>query len=947
MSLKNLGSWALLDIETTGIDAGVDDIIDLGFLRFNEGKLVQKFDELVKSDLKVSPFITHLTGITQKMVDKARPWDLVKKDLLDLDEHYLIAHNANFESNFLGTKFSSLNINAIQSELRLPFGDSIPYLALCHPGRSGLSLESFILDYGIATKEEHRGYRDSLDLLKVLICTNWKLKKESSKLFDFIEQTLRPMEDYWFRKFSQLSFEDLEDLATQIDFPIADHFNLELKKVIGPASVQKKQSESLSFNGESIKKAFENGAEIFENYEIRDQQLEMAQRIGQSFAHGIHSLIQAPTGTGKSLAYLIPALSFAKSKKTKVLISTASKVLQNQLLEKDIELAMRFLKNSDIKVTKLIGTQNHLCIAKFEHENFDQPGFFNNFPEEFAKAYFKILFFYNSINETKITREELPYSLKRMFQEFDQMSVDLAIDFKSCLASKCPFIKDCSYFNGLEEAKKSDVLIGNHALTFHWPSSVERPEYIIFDEAHKIEESATGALTTLSELSKLESFLRVREKGNSGLGAMFYLMDSIEDNSIKQEKKEFIYHSFSESLNHLSGVHLVVQKLSREMNNYTDEYWNEFLFLKKIPTPLMTSLVNELNTISKNLDPVFDILTGVYQKFEDKEWEDIREAQAWVYFRSFYNQLSDYCSEISLFLSEDDLYCRSVKFHETYGVQLESCPIDIGKFVHQKILEDSNSVIFTSATLGNMNGLGGHALIDWTTGHLYAEKAKRFQKPLFLECLYDYKNQAKLFFCSDLPPIYTNEYVDIVLLKLIPIIKKMNGKCLLLFSSYKRFERAREILLEKLQGELDIFYQGMSGKVVEDFKKSKFAVLLGLESFGEGIDIPGENLQFLYIDKVPDMNKELVYEKRRDFFDKNFGNSFSEYYMASRIRKLQQKLGRLIRTSSDRGFILLTDPRLGRWKSRTISEFQNSLRPYEMKVIPFEKATQLILEEFS
>src|SRR5690606_11335381 len=161
----NLGHWSVIDIETTGINPGVDEIIDLGFLQFEGTKLVRKFSSLVKPEHEVSPFITKLTGITNKMLKLAPSWDKVEIDLVSLESHALIAHNARFEESYLKRYFDVLPAH----EPRESFQDSMFYLALLVPEAPALNLEYFITHLGIADKEEHRGLSDSVDLLKVML----------------------------------------------------------------------------------------------------------------------------------------------------------------------------------------------------------------------------------------------------------------------------------------------------------------------------------------------------------------------------------------------------------------------------------------------------------------------------------------------------------------------------------------------------------------------------------------------------------------------------------------------------------------------------------------------------------------------------------------------------------------------------------------------------------
>jgi len=937
----SLGKWALLDIETTGVSAMDDHIIDMGFLSFEGTKLTKKYSSLVNTDKTLTPFIQHLTEITPSMVKTAPKWDVVQEDLALLDEHILIAHNASFENGFLASDFEFLGVNPIKSEMGHYFADSLLYLALIHPGRSSLKLSSFIIDYEIADKEIHRGYEDSRDLLKVMLRATYELHANSDR-FGLIKEQVNQIDNFWFKNFINLTKEELEEIGNQIQFHVSRG-----KMKSKTESDKQKQTAEIGFSSQHIKDVFENEELMnshFENYQVRDQQVQMSGKVGQSFANGVHSIIQAPTGTGKTLSYLIPSLLFALEKKKQVLISTGTKVLQSQLEDKDLGKALGILGlEGKVKVTKLIGTTNHLCIAKFEREKSSQTNLLESgFEKTYVQAYLEILVMINerSTYSNMLTKEDLPRVISRILPSFNEAVENVALDFKTCLGHRCPFVKNCSYFSGLEQAKNSEIIIGNHALTFLWPSSLDRPEYIIFDEAHKIEETATSAFSVVTPIERMNKFLSRNDGGTSPLGAFYYLMDLHEISYDPTSLRKFLNDSFMAMKNVLAGLTLLSEKLAKELTRYTSEYWNEYPF-RQSGTPLESSFFNELSSLSQIMSAVKLKLVEYYKIFDEMEMTEHGTLTAWTQFRGYFNQIDEYEMNLINFLGEDDEYCRSVKFHEEYGTELLSVPIDIGEIVHAKVLEPSNAVVFTSATLGSMDGRYGRVSAEWQTGYMLTEPSKRFESGTFLPPVFDYKANAKVFLATDLPPIYTNEYVSEVLGHVIPHIIHLKGKSLLLFSSYKRFESAREILLLKLQGKMDVFYQGMGKTVVDEFKKSDNAILIGLESFGEGIDIPGESLQFVYIDKIPDMDQSLIIEERKKFFDKHLGNSFSEYFMATRARKLQQKLGRLLRTSEDKGVILVTDPRVGRWKDRTINQFKNYLSPYEVEKIQIAEFQQL------
>jgi ATP-dependent DNA helicase DinG len=258
----------------------------------------------------------------------------------------------------------------------------------------------------------------------------------------------------------------------------------------------------------------------------------------------------------------------------------------------------------------------------------------------------------------------------------------------------------------------------------------------------------------------------------------------------------------------------------------------------------------------------------------------------------------------------------------------------------------SSSVVFTSATLGNASGDTGVQGVEWMTGYTYLSPEKRFKSGLYLDAVYDYKNNSKVYLCADTRNISDPLFVPDLLKEVNPLITAMGGRTLLLFSSRMRFEIAVDILLKEFEGKIPVFVQGLGKNVVEEFKREESAILIGMESFGEGIDIPGEKLQFIVVDKIPDVRQDLVIQKRRDFFEFKFGNEFNDYFLAHRTRSLHQKFGRLLRSENDHGAILLVDNRVKRWKGNTLRTFQKLMEPYQIVSLPLKDACGSIKDYF-
>lgn len=945
-NMQDLGHWAVIDIETTGVDPSYDEIIDLGFLQFEGTKLVRKYSSLVRTENKLSQFIQKLTGIRQNDVKKAPVWEKVVQDLWDLEGHALIAHNSSFEEQFLSQSFEDLG-GEREPET---FNDSMYFLSLLFPERSTLSLEGFIIDLKIADSEEHRGLSDSIDLLKVMLLAVY-ITHFDRELRLFMQDQLDRFrkEEFWFKSFYQLEKDELIEIAEQIEFDLDETLEKYKASLNTPEEFHaSSDSFNLEFSGENIKFILQSEEQVKHKlpyYTYRPSQEQLALRVGQSFKNDIHALIQAPTGTGKTLGYLLPSILKAKDSKEQVLISTGTKTLQNQAMAKDIPGAKQLLglEDSQLKVLRLIGSSNHFCELLFRSEEDENLLDLNTFEEKFSKAYFEAAFFnnrrvqdYNNV----ITRENIPFVLKRKLKAFNELEEEIQVDFRACTGNKCPFKTECSYLQGLRKAKEADVIVGNHALTLSWPRGVERPKYIVIDEAHKLEGEATRAFSSELTQAELENFAR---NLSSMVAPVYYLLgaEKGDDELVQRIRKEASSTSkmIEENISELKNL---IERFARKLPNYTDIYWNEFLMFNKdqLKDSLQASLYNQVDSLRYIFRGFYELILPLMNRWSMNTLNDENDLKAFSLFESNAGHIEESYLTLERLMEDTVKYVSSIKFHDEYGFLFSSSPVDVGELFYENVLQDSASTVFTSATLTNSDGSMGMGQVEWMTGYHLLPSEKRFKSGLFLQNNYDYKNNAKVFLCTDTVSFYDQDYVPSTMKQLIPLIRDIGGRTLLLFSSRVRFDKACELLLEAFDGEIPLFIQGLGKNIVEEFKRSEHGVLVGMESFGEGIDIPGDNLVFVYIDKVPDLRQDLIIQKRRDFYESRFGNEFNDYFLGHRTRSLHQKLGRLIRRESDKGCVIVTDSRLSRWKHRTLDTFSQMMKPYDLQVVPFEKACE-------
>jgi ATP-dependent DNA helicase DinG len=942
----NLGRWAVIDIETSGINPHHDSIIDLGFLQFDGCELIKEHSTLVRCEERLSPFITKLTGITNKMIRKAPMWEEVRNDLWDLAGHQLIAHHACFEESFLAPEFEQMEIGDPEKESYL---DTIYFLALLFPHHQRFSLESFIVEWNIAPAEEHRGLQDSIDLLKVMLVAITLVRRDAGHrqstemLFNKYQ-----MQEHWFGKFFLLTDSELNQIANAIKFDIDEKIDGILKNSIEQSSPKELNKFSWQFSGENIKQILgseEIIQEVIPGYHHRSSQETMALKVGQSLKNGVHSLVQAPTGTGKTLGYLLPAALYSKEEKQQILISTGTKTLQHQAITKDVPNLQKILgpQTAELRIVPLVGSNNHLCELLFQQKLRELDLFSSSsFEEYFNYLFFEFIFEHNRIHGTAdpILRSALPYVIKRADPRFGELEREIAVDFRSCTTHKCPLRFDCSYFNGLQDAKEADLIIGNHALMFSWPRSFPRPKSVIVDESHKIEDEATRAFSVELDQRQLVT-MRQQLETNQGVGSLFYLMGELDNsNDLIATIKEATLTAAKMLQDHLLVLPELIEQFFKSRHKYTELYWNEIPMLSKDQAndPLSRGIINHLLSIQTILADYHKKIEPWIEYWNIENVKDDNSVIALTRFNSFIGQLEDINLAFELAMEQKEGHAHTMKYHQDIGFALLSAPINIGEVVYNQLLSTSESVVFTSATLGSATGEQGTKGIEWATGYSYLEPEKRFRTGFFLPAIYDYKNRSKVYLCDDLPPMRDINFIPDSLGPVLKLIQDIGGRSLLLYSAKTRFEAACNFVLDKLEGVIPVFIQGMGQNVIEQFQKSSSGILIGMESFGEGIDIPGDALQFIFIDKIPDLRMDQVIQDRRKFYQSHLGNEFVDYYLARRTRSLHQKLGRLLRTESDFGGVIIVDSRIRNWKGRTMQNFMELMKPYQIERTPLPKA---------
>jgi ATP-dependent DNA helicase DinG len=576
--------------------------------------------------------------------------------------------------------------------------------------------------------------------------------------------------------------------------------------------------------------------ETLPGYEPRAEQAELAQAVADALEAGDHLLAEAGTGTGKSLAYLVPALASGR----RVVVATATKALQEQLLTKDVPIAAAVL-GRDVKVAVLKGRQNYLC-RKALH-GFELLGG-QLLEREADAAAFDLLRPWFDETETG-DRAELP------FEPADTLWGELAVGADGCLGRKCPFTATCFSETARRHARAADLVIVNHALYFADLGLREEtdasilPEHdaVVFDEAHRLEDTAAtwlGGGVSVYGLSRLE-----RDVGRACLEAGL----PVPVKALDRVRR--------------AGGALVRSVAPRSGRRR----------LREPPLVKGRALADRMTELAQ-------ALTGVNDEL------DLLAARARM---GAANALA--C------LDTEEL--DRVVWAEPGA--LGWAPVDVSRRLRDALWEGGPTAILVSATMTT----------EGDFGFVRDRLGLRGARELAVGSPFDYGEQALLHLPRHLPDPRLGDAVGRVAEEAAELCELSAGRALVLTSSYRTLEAVAERLRGQIGHELLVQGEAPRERLLERFREDVSSVLVATGTFWQGVDIPGEALSLLVIDKLPfQPPDDPLVEARCERIRAEGGDWFASYALPSAVLQLRQGFGRLIRSRSDRGVVCLLDPRI-------------------------------------
>jgi ATP-dependent DNA helicase DinG len=607
-------------------------------------------------------------------------------------------------------------------------------------------------------------------------------------------------------------------------------------------------------------------AEQLPLYEPRPQQVEVCEAIHEALKAREHCLVEAGTGVGKTVAYLIPAL-LGNLRNERAVVSTHTISLQTQLVEKDIPLVQSILAEADSEVVLMKGRGNYLCLMHLDAAE-------SSLLHAGDPAFREIKRWAGRTGTGDVDELRVPYP----------GWYDLACDADTCRQKECKYYDRCFYYRMRRASTNARLIVVNHALYFSDlaarqadPNANVIPDHrnVIFDEAPHLEEVATGIFGVSLDDRRFRRFLD-RLRRQRGLEINADRLDGLEQHAqdlfsvFAGGRQEFF---FSDVLD--TSAETRFQEVATQID----------VGLQAVAAELQQAAKDQDDTTRDYVDGLANVATRMR--------EDLR----------------------TLVFEPDEGFIRWGAVAERGGgrssrtrerqTTLRCTPIEVGKLFATLLWGSDRTVVMTSATLSNSGGF------TYLRSRLAIPEGVR---EVIVGSPFDYKRQAVLYVPNGLPePPKTSvpQYTEAVADEIERIVRLTEGRAFLLFTSRRMLGEVYELLKDRLG--LPIFRQGdqPSGKLLAAFRESGNGCLFGLQSFWEGVDVQGEALSCVVIDRLPfAVPDSPVNRARTQAITDAGGDWFTEYSMPQAQIRLKQGFGRLIRTKNDRGIVCILDTRL-------------------------------------
>jgi predicted DnaQ family exonuclease/DinG family helicase len=912
----------IFDLETTGFDFDKDDIIEIGAVKYEADQQVDTFSEFIKPTKPVPQFIKQLTHINDEQLSKAdSPENVLNRFLHFIGNSLLICHNTQFDINFINAKLGKAGLPQLSNR----FLDTLELSRIYLPFVGNHKLTTLSKYFQIELENAHRAIYDAIATAKLFL-----------KLKETVQENTPLNINNQILQVARIATPDTDLIAFLEDTTRYQQKTALLKKTKQTKAFRERnyiKNEPEQFIEYTIPEVFGKGGifyKNFENYELRTGQMEMSEAVLSNFLNDEFLLVEAGTGVGKSLAYLIPALIHTNENQCKVIISTNTKNLQEQLFHKDLPLVKKLL-NLPFEAVLLKGRRNYLCSKKWNEIILDPDRKLTSY----EAAMMLNLIIWQHYTTTGDISENSSFSVKRHNSLWKRLSADQHF----CNKRKCRFFKSCYLMDIRQKAEKANLVIINHHLLLADlqtdNAALGEYDYLIVDEAHNLPHLAPVELGVSVGYTDFNNFLNqlysIRNKFQTG--TLVNLKAAANKSKFNKDKKAKLLAAITKLIEeienvkpHLSTFFLKINKLVKEKGSH-----GKLRVRSEEDFPEINEELQNVIPIWQNFSKIFNSLLEIFGDIDEKLFVDYQQNADSL--NSISQRIANYYNTLHYFYSPDwennaiwfaNFYTKDEKYPA--GL-INSAPLNIDDILYDKLYNKIKAAVFTSATMAIRGKFKYYA------NRMGLDKLE-YRNDLVVKSPFDYHKQSVILVAGFLPDP-KDKYFGAQSLDIIKNSVKLTQKGVMtLFTSYRDLNNAHENLSQEFYSkDILLLTQGKGmgrSAMLQEFKDNKKAVLFGTNSFWEGIDIPGEALSLLILYKLPfQVPSEPVIEAYLEKLESEGKNSFMHFMMPNALLKYRQGFGRLIRNKTDTGIVLVLDSRI---RTKRYGEYFKKIVPANTKI---------------
>ncbi|QHW37212.1 ATP-dependent helicase [Staphylococcus ursi] len=884
--------YAVVDLETTGNQADYDEIIQIGITFVRDNQIIDHYHSMIKTDLTIPTFIQALTSIEEEMLNQAPYFKEVADEIYTkIKDCIFVAHNVNFDLNFLKRSFKKCHIHYQPKKVI----DTLELFKIAFPTEKSYQLMELAESLGIPLTQAHRADEDAYTTARIMILAFEKFKvlpiNTKKQLYYLSKQLKYQLDDYFFE---QVRLHDVAKEMTglnqfeQIYYQVPPDFEV----------------SHVQFDGD-LTALYQTIVDAC-HYQYREEQLYMTQIVFDQLMHNEKALIEADTGSGKSLAYLVASLMYYIETGEHVMISTNTKMLQNQLLLQDIPKINEAL-NVSINATLIKSKQDYISLGLISQVLKDET---TNYDVNLLKM--QLLIWILETRTGDIQELNLRGGQKMYFEQKIETYV--------------PVRKDFHYYNHIRtNASKIQIGITNHAhLLYSSPDHTlyQMFNHCIIDEAHRLPDYAIDCAIRafgyadikyqLGLIGKTENEKLLKQIDQLEQQRILQKLDipPIDVFSIKQdiiEIHDMNEHFFDHIFYQVHEGQLYDDEASKLHYAYDME--------RDQLIPLLHQYISKINVTLEH-----------FNNMKHKVVKTLRKHLLYIV---------DQLREIETGLKAGHLFyitLKNVQQKSTIKIHLKDASIK--ELLTEKILKQFKSISFVSGTL-TFNG-------SFKNYQKWFEEDVHFQT-YKITSEHTHNANAHIFVPNDIKRYnYQNqeEYIQTIVEYIARYVTTVDSKCLVLFTSYKMLYNVMDYLNQ--MAEFDDYVilsqqQSQNYKIVQQFNHFDKAILLGTSTFFEGFDYQAHGIKCVMIAKLPFMNHHAV---KPMLLANEFDNVFKDYVLPEAVLRFRQGLGRLLRNESDQGIVVSFDNRLMHSQYRHF--FQNTFTHFQQHQGNIQKFGQLL-----